>query len=1088
MGQIQQKKPLVLITTALSMLIFGLGANSSYSLEKSIGKYYPLLGAAPLTTEPNLNNKDRRDLLILGLGIILVSIVINYIINKIPWNNKPTKENSGLSIYPPLFDDISDGVILLDKHESVEYANEKAQILLCCSWDEVKGKDIKSLIPNFSREKIKLTITSKDGGILEILPRYFKEVFKEEKIFILIQEEKNTINFRNTIGSLNRLGDSVGALIFALDLEGNIMSLNSVAQKVSDYSFEEVFNQKFGEIFLSSEKREDYYNNIFRRLRAGEYPIYCQSYFFAKNKKLIFIDWTNTILFNEKNEAEYIIVAGLDISRRLAIEESLQVLHQDLDHLILERTNSLEQINQELQIEISQRQTIEEALQREVYLLGRIMETSPVAIVVLENHGNILLASAQAEKVLGLTKNKNLKKTLERLTDYEGNYIPPEELPLQQVLSTGKPIYNSENSIEWSDGERLFLSINGAPLFNQQGKIEAVVLTLEDTTKRVKADMLKEELITRSQALIDALGEIVYEYDITSNTVYWEGNYGGVLGYAREEMGNNRQDWLTKVYPDDQEIIEEELAQALAENRIFDTEYRLRCKDGSYRWIHDRALINPGSYGRMTGVILDIAERKNAEAALKDSEEKFRGLVENIHQVFWISSSNPREILYVSPAYEQIWGRTCESLYANPIIWLDSIHPEDRERISQALDKIIFEGELVETYRIVRPDNSVRWVSVRSSAIANSAGETIRHIGIAEDITYQIESEKALQEANQKLTQWVNELEQRNQDMAYLEQMNDFLQSCMRVEEAYSVIGDLIKPMFSGSSGGVFIIDEKNTLVEAIATWGDCVNSETIFTVDQCWALRQGHIHSIEYAQPNLFCQHISQNPPPARTLCVPMMAQGKAVGLLYLCFPEPTKLSQERENLARTVSEQLSLALANLQLRETLHQQSIRDPLTGLYNRRHMEASLDREIHKALRKKYPLSIVMVDIDHFKRFNDGFGHDVGDAVLREVSDILFHHTRGGDIACRYGGEELILILPEATLADSYKRAQQLRHLIRSIDLEHEGKSLGTITASFGIACFPDQGNTAQEIIKAADQALYRAKAEGRDRIIVAQKN
>ena len=182
------------------------------------------------------------------------------------------------------------------------------------------------------------------------------------------------------------------------------------------------------------------------------------------------------------------------------------------------------------------------------------------------------------------------------------------------------------------------------------------------------------------------------------------------------------------------------------------------------------------------------------------------------------------------------------------------------------------------------------------------------------------------------------------------------------------------------------------------------------------------------------------------------------------------------------TVAEHLSLALANLKLQERLRSQSIRDPLTSLFNRRYMEESLDREMRRAVRGSHPLSIIMLDLDHFKQFNDLFGHEAGDVVLREVGAVLQRSIRGEDIACRYGGEEFTLILPQVSLLDAAQRAELVRESIKRLNIEHRRTPLGPVTVSLGVAVFPDHGPNGEAVLRAADAALYQAKARGRDRV------
>jgi diguanylate cyclase (GGDEF)-like protein len=195
--------------------------------------------------------------------------------------------------------------------------------------------------------------------------------------------------------------------------------------------------------------------------------------------------------------------------------------------------------------------------------------------------------------------------------------------------------------------------------------------------------------------------------------------------------------------------------------------------------------------------------------------------------------------------------------------------------------------------------------------------------------------------------------------------------------------------------------------------------------------------------------------------------------------------LDEGQEQFARVVADSVAQALANLALRETLRQQAIRDPLTNLFNRRYMEASLERELLRAARNHQSVSVIMLDVDHFKQVNDRHGHSTGDAVLRQLGRYLNEHIRGGDIACRYGGEEFTLILPETTLAQARQRAEQHRQEFKALTLLGDQHEAGALTISLGVATFPEQGDTAEQVLQAADAALYRAKHNGRNRVEVA---
>jgi len=184
-------------------------------------------------------------------------------------------------------------------------------------------------------------------------------------------------------------------------------------------------------------------------------------------------------------------------------------------------------------------------------------------------------------------------------------------------------------------------------------------------------------------------------------------------------------------------------------------------------------------------------------------------------------------------------------------------------------------------------------------------------------------------------------------------------------------------------------------------------------------------------------------------------------------------------------VASHIALSLASLQLRETLREQSIRDPLTRLFNRRFLEESLERELQIASRKKQATAVLFLDLDHFKRFNDTFGHDAGDMVLQSLADLFRTFFRATDICCRYGGEEFAVILPESSADDAAVRANALRAEVKSMRLQYKNQTLGSLSLSAGVAAFPEHGLTSEGLLKIADQCLYESKARGRDAVTIA---
>jgi len=321
----------------------------------------------------------------------------------------------------------------------------------------------------------------------------------------------------------------------------------------------------------------------------------------------------------------------------------------------------------------------------------------------------------------------------------------------------------------------------------------------------------------------------------------------------------------------------------------------------------------------------------------------------------------------------------------------------------------------------------------------------------------------------------------------------DILQSCQSADEAFKIIGSTLQNMLPTTAGALYITSPSRNIVEMVVNWGDIPDSDKAFSPEDCWALRRGKAHRVKDSDSPLRCAHASKSLANGY-VCLPLAAQGETLGVLYVenrsdpaCStagsgPDPVEVLERQ---ATAIGERISLALANLRLREVLRGQSIRDPLTGLFNRRFMEESLERELRRAERSQLPVALLMVDIDHFKRFNDTFGHQAGDALLRALGNLLKETTRGQDVVCRYGGEEFAFVLSGASLEAAQKRAELLQGEIKQLNVRHGGQLLGTVTISVGIAIFPNNGDGAEQLLKAADDALYRAKEEGRDRIIVA---
>ena len=368
--------------------------------------------------------------------------------------------------------------------------------------------------------------------------------------------------------------------------------------------------------------------------------------------------------------------------------------------------------------------------------------------------------------------------------------------------------------------------------------------------------------------------------------------------------------------------------------------------------------------------------------------------------------------------------------------------------------------------------------------MVDSAGTIVGTFGISRDITASKQAEQELESANSKLTGWNDQLELRNREGLLLGEMGELLQTCVNEEEAEGILSRFATDLWPALSGALSMINTSRSSVEIAARWGGSLMLAAVFLPEDCWALRRGRPHGSALSYGQIQCAHIKQGFTGA-FVCVPVMAHGEVLGVLHLLRPDGQELAESELRLATMNAERMGLAIANLRLREALKAQSIRDPLTGLFNRRYMEETFERELYRADRDGNTIGTIMLDLDHFKQFNDTFGHDGGDAILREFSQLLLARTRKEDIVCRYGGEEFLIVLPGASLDDTHYRAESLLAAIRNIAVVSRGRELGHVSASMGVALYPNHGNTMGLLIRAADEALYQAKAHGRDRVVLA---
>jgi diguanylate cyclase (GGDEF)-like protein len=310
--------------------------------------------------------------------------------------------------------------------------------------------------------------------------------------------------------------------------------------------------------------------------------------------------------------------------------------------------------------------------------------------------------------------------------------------------------------------------------------------------------------------------------------------------------------------------------------------------------------------------------------------------------------------------------------------------------------------------------------------------------------------------------------------------MTDMLQSAAGQDDTNEVLHATSTSLLPGFGGALYVFNNSRDRLDLSTSWGDLLEgSADHINPSSCWALKRGKPHLNHVGEGALRCSHIE---PRRTTLEIPMAARGQLYGLLTISTDgaNAAKRLDEIQSVAIAMGDAMSLALSSIDLRERLRNLALRDSLTGLYNRRFMEEMLERLCADAERRKTPVSAIMMDLDHFKKLNDQHGHAAGDTVLREVSAAILSCLRSVDVACRYGGEEFAVLLPDCSMATAAAKAE----LIRSRVSERTTAGGTAVTISLGVASIPETCVGLPELLPTADTALFEAKQQGRDRVAV----
>jgi diguanylate cyclase (GGDEF)-like protein/PAS domain S-box-containing protein len=615
-----------------------------------------------------------------------------------------------------------------------------------------------------------------------------------------------------------------------------------------------------------------------------------------------------------------------------------------------------------------------------------------------------------------------------------------------------------------ADAAANWLEVHITPLRSQRGQVAGWMIILRDRTAyrrmeealRTQNARLEQEIADRRQ--IEEAYRNLVQFSHQGLMILQEGRVvfanptiESIHGYTVSELqAMSAEELFSLIHPADRPEVQQRM-QAHLNGEIIPrcNEHRIVCKQGQTRWVE--VYMAPADFRGSPAfqlTFIEITERKQAEEALRASEARLKAIFDNAAVGIALADTAGNMITVNARGAQQLGYTPQEMAHISN---LELTHPDDRAATVTAIRQLL-RGEIT-GYRIekryITRSGALFWADLSVTPVYNDDGQIAYLLGIVVDITERTQAEEALRASER----FVQQIADTMPDILYIYDLMQerTIYSNRHIWEILGYTSAEVQAMGVHVMSALLHPDDQDRARSHRAAQAQA-GEEAILDFEYRMRHRDGNWRWL-----------LSREVVFART------ADGQPQQIL---------------GIAQDITARKQLELQMQEANAHLQEQSIRDALTGLYNRRYLDATLPRELQRAQWHGGPVGVIMLDVDHFKRFNDTHGHDAGDTLLRGVGDFLKTHTRGEDIACRYGGEEFILVLPGAALEHTRQRAEEIRMGIQALVMHHQGQALDTVTISVGVAVFPDS-ETADLLIRAADQALYQAKRNGRDRVAIA---
>lgn len=713
--------------------------------------------------------------------------------------------------------------------------------------------------------------------------------------------------------------------------------------------------------------------------------------------------------------------------------------------------------------------------------INAIFELSPDGFISFDAAGRVTYANGALYALTGLAAGEVDGMTL---SEFDRALAARCE-PLEFYVTSDQVVDAASIRLALCQPRALMLQRSVRSLRDAEGHLAGLVIYLRDITEALAA----ERALLAQQARFAAAFRNSADYLSIirlSDHRFVDVNEGfeQISGYTREEaIGRTAAELGLWVDAERREQLLRELARG---GRVRDMATQMRRKDGVIRQVTVTAAeIDIGGEPGVMWTVRDVTEQRAAIEALRASETKFAAAFRSAADHMVVSRQSDGRIVEVNEAFCRTVGRPREEVLGRTVIEL-GVWAEPAQR-AEAMRLLRTHGTLSNfPFKQRRYDGSISHCLMSASLISVDGEQCV--LSTARDISERVAAEDSARQLTKRLQVTVAALEEVNRQNAVLSEMRDLLQTCQTSTEVQKVAAHFVPRLLPGTRGALYQLNDSRTALVATFAWHDDELRDAVFGAEACWGLRRGRAYHVNDAHHALHCDHVHA-PPRGGYLCLPLVAQGEHFGLMHVQYdglPEDDPLQLEhRESFLRTMTEHVALAMSNARLRENLRTQASRDPLTGLVNRRFTEEAFEREISRCRRRSKPIAVFMIDIDHFKHFNDKHGHEAGDLALKLVADTLAKSVRLEDVVCRYGGEEFLALLPEADERAALECADRARSRVAELMPSFRGAPLGAVTISIGVAMFPAQGEAPEALQRCADEALYEAKRSGRNRVILA---